>query len=312
MLEMAYVNSYVAYKELRENISLEYKRCVTKGLFTKSKAQPKRKGRLKSNNNEQVFYANKRRKGNLSVSDDIRLENRGCHWPTFVSNRGRREFCALRNNQLKPHSKCTTCNSVFTLRGKNRLRIFTLRLTGGAHRYHCSRRKQKPTFDVNKTLTGGAQRTSLNQPPGDPSRCFSTADSLWLGTRACAVLAISLCCQSMFRYFTARLEILTLKLGEWGATLVVLLVTRLKFQITRSLSVEFVTLARENVLWKIRLAVKKTYRWRNHQRGEGKRTEEGRKQRQHGGMSGIVITLNIPTSPSGAVGIDEDFIENAR
>ncbi|GFU87842.1 hypothetical protein TNCV_963981 [Trichonephila clavipes] len=33
----------------------------------------------------------------------------------------------------------------FWLRGKNRLRIFTLRLTGGAHRYHCSRRKQKPT-----------------------------------------------------------------------------------------------------------------------------------------------------------------------
>ncbi|GFT06712.1 uncharacterized protein TNCV_1852391 [Trichonephila clavipes] len=89
--------------------------------------------------------------------------------------------------------------SVFTLRGKNRLRIFTLRLTGGAHRYHCSRRKQKPTSDVNKTLTGGAQRTSLNQSPGDQSRGFSTADSLWLGTRACAVLAISLRCQSMFR-----------------------------------------------------------------------------------------------------------------
>ncbi|GFU01210.1 uncharacterized protein TNCV_4927951 [Trichonephila clavipes] len=125
--------------------------------------------------------------------------------------------------------------------GKNRLRIFTLRLTGGAHRYHCSRRKQKPTSDVNKTLTGGAQRTSLNQSPGDQSRGFSTADSLWLGTRACAVLAISLRCQSMFRYFTARLKILTLKLGEWGATSVVLLVTQLKFQITRSLSVEFVT-----------------------------------------------------------------------
>ncbi|GFS51436.1 uncharacterized protein TNCV_548991 [Trichonephila clavipes] len=130
----------------------------------------------------------------------------------------------------------------FSLRGKNRLRIFTLRLTGGAHRFHCSRRKQKPTSDINKTLTGGAQRTSLNQSPGDQSRGFSTADSHWLGTRACAVLAISLRCQSMFRYFTARLEILTLKLGEWGATLVVLLVTQLKFQITRSMSVEFVTI----------------------------------------------------------------------
>ncbi|GFU18292.1 uncharacterized protein TNCV_3180001 [Trichonephila clavipes] len=102
----------------------------------------------------------------------------------------------------------------FSLRGKNRLRIFTLRLTDGAHRYHCSRRKQKPTSDINKALTGGAQKTSLNQSPGDQSRGFSTADSHWLGTRACAVLAISLRCQSMFRYFTARLEILTLKLGE--------------------------------------------------------------------------------------------------
>ncbi|GFT16296.1 uncharacterized protein TNCV_3800151 [Trichonephila clavipes] len=132
--------------------------------------------------------------------------------------------------------KCYTISNCLctsnTPAGKNRLRIFTLRLTGGAHRYHCSRRKQKPTSDVNKTLTGGAQRTSLNQSPGDQSHGFSTADSLWLGTRACAVLAISLHCQSMFRYFTARLEILTLKLGEWGATSVVLLVTQLKFQIT--------------------------------------------------------------------------------
>ncbi|GFV74103.1 uncharacterized protein TNCV_4510101 [Trichonephila clavipes] len=95
----------------------------------------------------------------------------------------------------------------FWLRGKNRLRIFTLRLTGGAHRYHCSHRKQKPTSDINKVLSGGAKRTSLNQSPGDQSRRFSTADSHWLGTRACAVLAISLRCQSMFRYFTARLEI---------------------------------------------------------------------------------------------------------
>ncbi|GFV27188.1 uncharacterized protein TNCV_2124041 [Trichonephila clavipes] len=98
-----------------------------------------------------------------------------------------------------------------------------------------------PTLDNNKALTGGAQRTSLNQSHGDQSRGFSTGDSHWLGTRACAVLAISLRCQSMFRYFTARLDILTLKLGEWGATPAVLLVTQLKFQITRSMSVEFVT-----------------------------------------------------------------------
>ncbi|GBN43811.1 hypothetical protein AVEN_77706-1 [Araneus ventricosus] len=42
MLEMAYVNSYIAYVEVRrEKMSLEYKRCITKGLLTKSKPQPK-------------------------------------------------------------------------------------------------------------------------------------------------------------------------------------------------------------------------------------------------------------------------------
>ncbi|GFT27246.1 hypothetical protein NPIL_554231 [Nephila pilipes] len=39
-------DSYVAYKGLRENISsLEYRSWVTIGLLTKSKEQPKRKGR---------------------------------------------------------------------------------------------------------------------------------------------------------------------------------------------------------------------------------------------------------------------------
>ncbi|GBO13535.1 hypothetical protein AVEN_2013-1, partial [Araneus ventricosus] len=112
MLEMAYVNSYIAYVEVRREkmSSLEYKRCITKGLLTKSKPQPKRKGRPKSNGDEQTFCAKKRRKGILSVSNDVRLENRGCHWPTFVSNRGRCEFCALKNIQSKPHSKCSSSN----------------------------------------------------------------------------------------------------------------------------------------------------------------------------------------------------------
>ncbi|GBN64202.1 hypothetical protein AVEN_136300-1 [Araneus ventricosus] len=80
VLEMTYVNSYIAYVEVRREkmSSLEYKRCITKGLLTKSKPQPKRKGRPKSSGDEQTFCAKKRRKGNLSVSNDVRLENRGC------------------------------------------------------------------------------------------------------------------------------------------------------------------------------------------------------------------------------------------
>ncbi|GBN96281.1 hypothetical protein AVEN_229382-1 [Araneus ventricosus] len=42
--------------------SLEYKRCITKGLLTKSKPQPKRKERPKSSGDEQTFCAKKRRK----------------------------------------------------------------------------------------------------------------------------------------------------------------------------------------------------------------------------------------------------------
>ncbi|GBO33266.1 hypothetical protein AVEN_59806-1 [Araneus ventricosus] len=75
ILEMAYVNSYIAYVEVRREkmSSLEYKRCITKGLLTKSKPQPKRKGRPKSNGDEQTFCAKKRKK-NLSVSNDVRLK----------------------------------------------------------------------------------------------------------------------------------------------------------------------------------------------------------------------------------------------
>ncbi|KAF8768399.1 PiggyBac transposable element-derived protein like [Argiope bruennichi] len=112
MLEMAYINSYIAYVEVRREkmSSVDYKRCITKGLLTKSKLQPKRKGRPKSNGGEQTFCAKKRIKGNLSVSNDVCLENRGYHWPTFVSSRGRCEFSALKNIQSKPRSKCSTCN----------------------------------------------------------------------------------------------------------------------------------------------------------------------------------------------------------
>ncbi|GFX25486.1 hypothetical protein TNCV_1407521 [Trichonephila clavipes] len=96
--------------------------------------------------------------------------------------------------------------------------------------------RRKPTSDLNKALTGGALRTSPKKKssPGHLSRCFLTADSQWLGTRACAVPAISLRrCQSMFWVFHCN-KFLTLKPGEWGATSVVLLVTQLEFRMTRS------------------------------------------------------------------------------
>ncbi|GFT56588.1 ATP-dependent DNA helicase [Trichonephila clavipes] len=96
--------------------------------------------------------------------------------------------------------------------------------------------RRKPISDLNKALTGGALSTSQKKKssPGHLSRCFLTADSHWLGTRACPVPVISLRrCQSMFWVFHCN-QFLTLKLGEWGATSVVLLVTQLEFRMTRS------------------------------------------------------------------------------
>ncbi|GBN50872.1 hypothetical protein AVEN_265840-1 [Araneus ventricosus] len=64
MVEMTYVNSYIAYVEVRREkmSSLEYERCITKGLLTKSKPQPKRKWRPKSSGDEQTFCAKKEKK----------------------------------------------------------------------------------------------------------------------------------------------------------------------------------------------------------------------------------------------------------
>ncbi|GBN95617.1 hypothetical protein AVEN_206713-1 [Araneus ventricosus] len=64
--------------------SLEYKRCITKGILTKP--QPKRNGRPKSSGDEQTFCAKKRRKGNLSVSNDCKE-----YGPTFTVD----SYCAI-------------------------------------------------------------------------------------------------------------------------------------------------------------------------------------------------------------------------
>lgn len=47
---------------------------------------------------------------NYSVSSEIRLSNRGNHWPKFVERRGRCEICSKRNIQSRPQSMCSLCN----------------------------------------------------------------------------------------------------------------------------------------------------------------------------------------------------------
>lgn len=66
--------------------------------------------RKTSTDNTAKAGPSKRRKSEYSTIKDVRLGNRGIHWPTFVENRGRCEVCSLKKIQSKPHSKCSHCN----------------------------------------------------------------------------------------------------------------------------------------------------------------------------------------------------------
>lgn len=107
LLDIAFVNSYVIYKKINpdDNISLlEFRRGVSTGLMIKSNtkkrtldissgsrgASPSSRSSASSRNNSSV-NPSKRRKYNYSVSNDVRLGNRGAHWPIFGKDRRRCE-----------------------------------------------------------------------------------------------------------------------------------------------------------------------------------------------------------------------------
>ncbi|KAG5900222.1 hypothetical protein JTB14_008104 [Gonioctena quinquepunctata] len=105
-IEITFVNAYVIYKKIRDEPKmtvLAFRREVVKGLCSKS---PKFGMKLKSTN---AGPTPKKRRYNYSVSDEIRLGNRGNHWPPFVERRGRCEMCSAQAIQSKPHSTCSTC-----------------------------------------------------------------------------------------------------------------------------------------------------------------------------------------------------------
>uniref|UniRef100_A0A0B6ZX71 PiggyBac transposable element-derived protein domain-containing protein n=1 Tax=Arion vulgaris TaxID=1028688 RepID=A0A0B6ZX71_9EUPU len=109
MIEMAYVNAFVIYKEIHhESTLLEFRRNLAMGLIAQGKIPVKKKGRPSISTTPE--QPKKRRKNNFSVSKDIRRQNLGAHWPTFVQERGRCEMCSTKKIQSKPHSKCSFCN----------------------------------------------------------------------------------------------------------------------------------------------------------------------------------------------------------
>lgn len=108
-IDITLVNSYVIYSDFNGRISfLQFKRMVTQGLLTKGKAVLKKRGRPKQETSPSSLV-NKRRKKGFSLSNDIRTQNLGVHWPNFVANRGRCENCAMHNIESRPHSQCSHC-----------------------------------------------------------------------------------------------------------------------------------------------------------------------------------------------------------
>ena len=111
-IEITLVNSYVTYCDLFKKIPLlQFKRRVTQGLLAKGKMKTKKRGRPQESSSILNVSSTPplHKKGRFSVSNDIRLENRGAHWPEFVKKRGRYELCASRKVQSRPHSKCKMC-----------------------------------------------------------------------------------------------------------------------------------------------------------------------------------------------------------
>lgn len=134
LLDIAFVNSYIVYKKLNpeEKVTLlDFRRGVSQGLMTYNfHAEIKNKARHALSNlrltdnfgtnspspssSNQSSRQNspvptKRRKYNYSVNDDIRLGNRGSHWPVFTKERRRCEQCSSKCVESRPHSRCSTC-----------------------------------------------------------------------------------------------------------------------------------------------------------------------------------------------------------
>lgn len=114
VLDIMFVNAFVVYKERHETIPLlEFRRLVVQGLFAQKEVPTPSRQYLfqKRQIPEEKKESKKGRGKQYTVLKDVRLTNRGIHWPKFVGSRGRCEVCSLTYQmQSRPYSKCTTCN----------------------------------------------------------------------------------------------------------------------------------------------------------------------------------------------------------
>ncbi|GFN74555.1 PiggyBac transposable element-derived protein 3 [Plakobranchus ocellatus] len=109
VIDRMLVNSFVVYNKIEEKSMplLLFRRLVAQHLLTA--ARPPQIGRpLSTSRPGTPQNPLKRRKTDYSVSADIRLTNRGVHWPVFVKKRGRCEVCSQNKVESRPHSQCST------------------------------------------------------------------------------------------------------------------------------------------------------------------------------------------------------------
>lgn len=115
LMDIAFVNAYIIHGNLFEKQSAkEFRRNVAMGLISrKSTTLGRRKVSMENDPGP-----SKRRKTQYSVSKDMRLANRGIHWPQFVQNRGRCEVCSKNKIQSRPSTKCSHCQVFLCLNEK--------------------------------------------------------------------------------------------------------------------------------------------------------------------------------------------------
>ncbi|XP_016655726.1 piggyBac transposable element-derived protein 3-like [Acyrthosiphon pisum] len=107
LLDITFVNAYVIYCQMFEKTDVfDFRRSVALGLMT-ARNTPSRKSISLKRSAPQT--PSNRRKKTLSNSKDVRLGNRGIHWPSFGIKRGRCELCSVRGVESRPLSSCNHC-----------------------------------------------------------------------------------------------------------------------------------------------------------------------------------------------------------
>lgn len=114
ILDIMFINAFVIYKERHGKIPLlVFRRQVVQGLLSEKEVITPCRAHLfqKRKNTENTEVPKKRRGKQLSVSKDVRLHNRGIHWPKFTKSRGQCELCSFKYQlQSRPFSKYLTWN----------------------------------------------------------------------------------------------------------------------------------------------------------------------------------------------------------